>query len=56
MDVLYERVAGLEIGKVSVTVCVRTPDPKGRRIGDTRTFPTMTRSLGSWRTGWSSRA
>lgn len=41
MDVMFERVAGLDIGKKSVTVCVRTP----RRHGETRTFRTMTRSL-----------
>lgn len=27
MDVMFERVAGLDIGKKSVTVCVRTPGP-----------------------------
>ena len=45
MDVVFDRVAGLDIGKASVTVCVRTPGPGGRR-SETRTFPTMTRSLG----------
>ena len=25
MEVLFERVAGLDVGKASVTVCVRTP-------------------------------
>ena len=46
MDVLVERVAGLDIGKKIVVVCVRTPGPGGRRVAETRTFRTMTRSLG----------
>jgi len=45
MDVLFDRVAGLDIGKASVTVCVRTPGPQGKRVSQTRTFKTMTRSL-----------
>ena len=45
MEVLLDRVAGLDIGKASVTVCVRTPGPRGGRTSETRTFPTMTRSL-----------
>src|SRR4051794_27816626 len=44
MEVLYERVAGLDIGKKTLTVCVRMPGPRGRRA-ETRTFSTMTRSL-----------
>src|SRR5665647_1981794 len=46
MDVVFDRVAGLDIGKASVTVCVRTPGPGGGRRSETRTFRTMTRSLG----------
>ena len=45
MGVLYERVAGLDIGKKTLTVCVRTPGPRGGRRAQTRTFSTMTRSL-----------
>ena len=30
MEVMFERVAGLDVGKASVTVCVRTP---GSRAG-----------------------
>ena len=45
MEVLFDRVAGLDIGKASVTVCVRTPGPRGARRSETRTFSTMTRSL-----------
>ena len=50
MEVMFERVAGLDIGKASVTVCVRTPSARpGRRRGETRTFATMTRSLAEMR-------
>src|SRR4051812_13313833 len=45
MDVLFDRAAGLDIGKKSVTVCVRTPGSRGKRRSEIRTFPTMTRSL-----------
>jgi Transposase len=45
VEVLYERVAGLDIGKKTLTVCVRTPGPRGGRRAQTRTFSTMTRSL-----------
>ena len=46
MDVMFERVAGLDVGKASVTVCVRTPALEGKkRRAQTRTFSTMTRSL-----------
>jgi transposase len=44
MEVMHERVAGLDIGKATLTVCVRTPGPRGRR-SETRTFPTTTRAL-----------
>jgi transposase len=45
MEVLFERVAGLDIGKASVTVCRRTPGFGGARRSETRTFKTTTRSL-----------
>ncbi len=45
MEVLFERVAGLDIGKESLCVCVRTPGARGRRMSQTRTFKTTTRSL-----------
>ncbi len=51
MEVLFERVAGLDIGKASLTVCVRTPGPRGRR-SETRTYPTTSRALEVMRT-WS---
>ena len=49
MEVVFDRVAGLDVGKESVTVCVRTPGTRGRRHSETRTFKTMTRSLGVMR-------
>src|SRR4051795_5351296 len=33
VEVLFDRVAGLDVGKASLTVCVRTPGPRGRRSG-----------------------
>src|SRR3954451_691169 len=45
MEVLHDRVAGLDIGKKTLTVCVRTPGARGGRHSETRTFSTMTRSL-----------
>jgi transposase len=44
VEVLYERVAGLDVGKATLVVCVRTPGPRGRK-SETRTFPTTTRAL-----------
>ncbi|GAA3164104.1 IS110 family transposase [Blastococcus jejuensis] len=49
MEVMHERVAGLDIGKATLTVCVRTPGGRGRRSSETRTFPTTTRALGVMR-------
>ncbi len=46
MEVLFERVAGLDVGKESLTVCVRTPGAGTRRMSQTRTFKTTTRALG----------
>ena len=45
MEVMFDRVAGLDVGKDSVTVCVRTPGPRGGRRSVTRTFKTTTGSL-----------
>jgi transposase len=45
MEVMFDRVAGLDVGKETVTVCLRTPGPKGRRHEETRTFKTTTGSL-----------
>ncbi len=49
VEVLFERVAGLDIGKASLTVCVRTPGPGGQRVSETRTVKTTTRALGVMR-------
>jgi len=45
MEVMFDRVAGLDVGKETLTVCVRTPGPKGRWRAETRTFKTMSGSL-----------
>ena len=45
MEVMFDRVAGLDVGKETLTVCVRSPGPKGRRRAETRTFKTMFGSL-----------
>lgn len=45
MEVLFERVAGLDVGKDSVTVCVRTPGARRSRHAETRTFKSTTGSL-----------
>jgi transposase len=42
---LVERVAGLDVGEQVVVVCVRTPGPDGRRVSETRTYRTLSRSL-----------
>src|SRR3954454_20585917 len=44
VEVLFDRVAGLDVGKASLTVCLRTPGPRGRR-SETRTFKTTAGSL-----------
>ncbi len=53
MEVMFERVAGLDVGKASVTVCLRTPPPTERvdrrrtprRSSETRTFKTTAPAL-----------
>ncbi|HEY3560641.1 MAG TPA: HIRAN domain-containing protein [Kribbella sp.] len=46
MEVLFERVAGLDVGKASVTVCVRVPGRRhGSRSSVTRSFRTTIGSL-----------
>src|SRR5687767_15092698 len=42
---LFDRVAGLDVGKASVSVCVRTPGARRGRRSETRTFKTTTGSL-----------
>jgi transposase len=51
MDVLYERCAGLDLHKRSVTACRLTPGPDGQPVTEIRTFGTMTAdllTLGDW--------
>ena len=45
MDVLVERVAGLDVGKDVGGVRARARGAGGRRVSETRTFRTMSRSL-----------
>ena len=45
MEVMFDRVAGLDVGKETVTVCLRTPGLRGGRRAETRTFKTTTGSL-----------
>lgn len=47
MEVLFERVAGLDISKSDVKACVRVPiSPESRRFrSEVRTFRALTRSL-----------
>jgi hypothetical protein len=42
---MFARVAGVDVDKETVTVCVRTPGPRGGRLSEPRTFKTMTGSL-----------
>jgi transposase len=42
MDLLVDRVAGLDVGKDEVVVAVRTPDGSGGRRQEIRTFATFT--------------
>lgn len=45
MQVVYERCAGIDVHKKSVTVCLTIPGPHGEVKRETRTFGTMTRDL-----------
>ena len=45
MDVVYERCAGLDVGKEEVVACVRLPDARGGRRQEIRTFGTFTGQL-----------
>lgn len=51
MDVLYERCAGLDLHKRSITACRMVPGADGRPTREIRTFGTMTAevlALGDW--------
>ena len=45
MEVLYERCAGLDVGKDEVVACLRVPDLAGGRRQEVRTFGTFTGRL-----------
>lgn len=45
MEIVYSRVAGLDIGKRELAACVRVPDKNGRFRSQTKTFSTVTRGL-----------
>jgi transposase len=45
MDVIVERVAGLDVHKASVTACVRVPGPAGQREEHTATFASTVPAL-----------
>lgn len=45
MESLFERCAGLDVHKKTVTACVRTPDGRGGRGRQTRTYRTTTAGL-----------
>ena len=45
MEVMFDRVAGLDVGKDSVTVCLRTTGARRGRRSETRTFKTTFGSL-----------
>src|SRR5437763_985662 len=45
VDLLIERCAGLDVGKLEVVACVRAPDGKGGRRSEVRTYDTFTSGL-----------
>ena len=45
MDVLHDRVAGLDVHKATVVACVRVPGRGRPRLSTTRQFPTFTADL-----------
>ena len=45
MEVLHDRVAGLDIHKATVVVCVRSSGPGRTRAAETREFETFTDDL-----------
>lgn len=45
MEIVFSRVAGLDIGKRELTACVRVPGKDGKFRSETRTFTTMTGDL-----------
>ena len=45
MEILHERVCGLDVHKASIQACVRRMAPGGSVVSEVRTFGTMTREL-----------
>lgn len=45
MEIMYERCAGLDVGKDEVAVCIRVPNGAGGRRTEVRTFGTFTARL-----------
>jgi transposase len=45
MEIVVERVAGLDVHKASVTACVRVPADDGQRVEEVATFATTVPSL-----------
>ncbi|MDH6630362.1 transposase [Streptomyces sp. LBL] len=45
MEVIHERVAGIDISKVDVKVCIRVPSTGKRRRSEVRTFSAVTAGL-----------
>lgn len=45
MEIMYERCAGLDVGKHEVVACIRVPDGGGARRTEVRTFATFTSRL-----------
>src|SRR6478735_8959861 len=50
MNVIYERCAGLDVHKKTVTTCVLLAQPSGRPVKVVQTFATMTADLRALRT------
>jgi hypothetical protein len=47
VEVIYERCAGLDVGKDEVVACVRVPDDAGGRRQELHTYPTFSSGLES---------
>lgn len=45
MEIVFSRVAGLDIGKRELAACVRVPDKNGRFRSQTKMFSTTTWGL-----------
>ena len=51
MELLYDRVAGLDVHRDSVAACVRLPGPRGGAVTEKERFKTTTAGLGRL-AGW----